>query len=529
MDDSIRVAGEGASTMNRRDFIKTASIAGLGGVALPARSATSRDSNPPRRVNVLFLMDDQHRGDCLGCDGADWLATPNLDRLAREGIRFRRAYSSLPSCLPARASLLTGMSPWGHGVLQYAPMATSYTHEKPRMFTAAGYRTHAVGKMHFSSHDHGYESVVLEEGWRAVTPEGFKCDYRRWFESNHPDKDVDITGLTYVDHRGGRAYPYDDELHPTHWTAQQAVDFLDTYDGDQPWFLKVSFQRPHPPFDPPKRWMDHYQAMDLPDAQVGDWAETLYGGFTGSVEETPTAPRGKYPKTEIHASRAAYYAAISFVDEQIGRVREALEKRGELENTLILFTSDHGDMMGDHHLWRKTYAYEGSSRVPTIVRWPEALRDLADAKRGIESDRLVELRDVLPTFLDAAGIQKPAHMEGASMLDVVRGNTERWREVLDLEHGRCYWDENAWVALTDGRYKYIYFTTTGQQQLFDIENDPHERSDLAPSDANQERLAEWRQRMIAHLAVRGEPWIADGDLAVQRESVKYGPNHAGSA
>ncbi len=511
--------------MKRREFIRAAAMSGLGAAGLPSLSTAAEDADPSRRVNVLFLMDDQHRGDCLGCDGADWITTPNIDRLAREGIRFRRAYTSLPSCLPARASLLTGMSPWGHGVLCYAPMATRYTHEKPRMFTVAGYRTHAVGKMHFASHDHGYESIILEEGWRAVTPEKFKCDYRRWFEANYPDKDVDITGLGYTDHRGGRTYPYDDALHPTYWTAERAIDFLNTYDGDRPWFLKVSFQRPHPPFDPPKRFMDHYQEMDLPRAHVGDWAEKLYGGFIGSVEDTPNAPRGNYPESDIHASRAAYYAAISFVDEQLGRVLSALERRGELENTLILFTADHGDMMGDQHLWRKTYAYDGSARIPMIVRWPESMREFAGKKRGIESDHLVELRDVLPTFLDAAGIEKPAPMEGSSMLDIVRGKTRHWREVLDLEHGRCYWHENAWVALTDGRYKYLYFTTTGQQQLFDLKRDPHELEDLAPLAKHARQLVEWRERMVAHLSVRGEPWIVDGDLAVQNDSIRYGPNH----
>lgn len=510
--------------MNRREFIRKASIAGLGGAALPAWGQSTPFSGR-KPLNVLFIMDDQHRGDCLGCEGADWMQTPNLDRLAREGIRFRRAYTSLPSCLPARASLLTGMSPWGHGVLQYAPMAAEYRYEKPRMFTGAGYRTHAVGKMHFDSHDHGYESIVLEEAWRAVTPEGFKCDYRRWFEANHPDKDVDKTGLTYTDHRGGRAYPYDEALHPTCWTAQQAVHFIDGYEGGNPWFLKVSFQRPHPPFDPPKRLMDYYLSLDLPAAQVGEWAEVRYGSFTGSMEDTPTAPRGKYPAREIRSARAAYYAAITFVDEQIGRVLRALEQRGESENTLILFTSDHGDMMGDHHLWRKAYAYEGSARVPMIVRWPESLSSMEDALRGAVSDHLVELRDVLPTFLDAAGIERPAHMEGRSMLDLARDDTKHWREILDLEHGRCYWDENAWVALTDGRHKYVYFTTTGEQQLFDTVNDPYEVRNLADEPGHARALAEWRARMVEHLAIRGEPWIVKGDLAVQKDSVKYGPNH----
>lgn len=505
--------------MNRRDFLKT----GLTSAALPLLGAQTHQA---KRPNVLFIMDDQHRGDCLGADGARWMDTPNLDRLAREGIRFTKAYTSLPSCYPARASLLTGMSPWGHGLLLYAPMAERYEHEMPRMFTDAGYRTHAVGKMHFDSNDHGFESIALEEAWRAVNKENVKCDYRKWFEANHPGKDVDATGLGYTDHRGGRYYPYDDELHPTYWTAQQAVDFLDAYREDRPWFLKCSFQRPHPPFDPPKRLLDRYLKRDLPNAQVGAWAKDAYGAVSGSLEETPNAPRGHFPPDEIRRARATYYAAITFVDEQIGRVVDALKRRGELENTIILFTADHGDMMGDHHLWRKTYAYEGSARVPMIVRWPDSI-PVNGAKRGMVSDRLVELRDVLPTFLDAAALDKPGAMEGMSMLDIVRNDADSWRTVLDLEHGECYWHECAWVALTDGTEKYIYFTRTGQQQLFNVADDPYEWHDRSAD--FEHSVKQWRERMINHLSVRGEPWIRNGDLATFSETIRYAPHHPSRA
>jgi len=514
--------------MKRRDFMKAVLGAGAIDLVLPLSKTVFASSARHPRINILFLMDDQHRGDCIGAGGADWLKTPNLDLLAREGALFSRAYSSLPSCLPARTSLLTGKSPWMHGVLLYTPMAEEYGNEMPRIFTKAGYRTHAIGKNHFNSLKHGYETVVLEEAWRGKNNSGFKCDYREWFGRNHPDKNVDATGLGYTDHRGGRPFKYSDELHPTNWTAQQAIDFLESYKGDRPWFLKVSFKRPHPPFDPPKRLMDYYEAIDLPKAQVGSWAEKEFGHFKGSVEKTPNAPRGNYPETDIHKSRAAYYASITHVDEQIGRVIEALKRRGELETTLILLTADHGDMMGDQHLWRKTYAYEGSSRVPMLIRWPGKLKNLAPAKRGRIIDKPVELRDVLPTFLDAAGIEKPGDMDGLSMLDLIRGNNDKWRKVLDLEHGSCYWKENAWVALTDGRYKYIYFTLTGCQQLFDLKNDPHELDDLAEDDKNADLLKSWRQRMVDHLSIRGEPWVKNGDLAIQNMSVKYGPNHPGS-
>ncbi|MFC2123574.1 arylsulfatase [Bacteroidota bacterium] len=478
-----------------------------------------------QKINILFLMDDQHRGDCIGADGADWIQTPNLDKLAAEGAIFTRAYSSTPSCLPARTALLIGKSPWAHGVLLYAPMAESYLNEKPRIFTDAGYRTHAVGKNHFNSHPHGYQTIVLEEAWRTPHDSTFKCDFRTWFEENHPDKDVDATGLGYTDHRGNRPFLYDDNLHPTNWTADKAIEFLGTYKGEQPWFLKVSFKRPHPPFDPPERLLKHYLEQDLPLAQVSSWASEEFGEFKGSVEDTPNAPRGHYSTIDIHNARAAYYASITHVDEQIGRIIEALRQRGELENTLILFTSDHGDMMGDQHMWRKTYAYEGSSRIPMIIRWPEVLFDDKNIKRGQSIKNPVELRDVLPTFLGAAGLQKPQEMDGMNMLELIQGDKSAWRKILDLEHGTCYWKENAWVCLTDGTYKYIYFTITGEQQLFDLGNDPHELIDLAEDPANSALVNTWRDHMIMHLSVRGEPWVKDGDLAIQESSIIYGPNH----
>ncbi len=485
-------------------------------------SKTMKGRAGTRRPNILFLMDDQHRGDCLGAAGAHWLRTPHLDRLVKEGALFAKAYTSLPSCLPARASLLTGKSPWQHGMLGYVNIPARYAHEKPRRFTEAGYRTHAIGKMHFQGSDHGYQSIILEEAWRKVTAEKYAGDYRQWFEANHPDKDVDATGLGYTDHRGARPYPYEDALHPTNWTAEKGIEFLRSYQDDEPWFLKISFKRPHPPFDPPKRWLDYYDKVDFPMPKVGPWAEPKVPGAMGSLEETPNATRGRFPEHEIRASRQAYFACISHVDEQIGRVIKALEARGELENTLILFTCDHGDMMGDNLLWRKCYAYEGSARIPMIIRWPRSLG--IKTPRGQIIRQLVELRDVLPTFLDAAGMNKPADMDGMSMLDLIRGQTQHWRKLLGLEHAQIYWQGNAWVALTDSRYKYIYFTLTGEQQLFDLDTDPHEMNNLVDNTDQTEGLVQWRKRMVEHLSIRGEPWIKEGDLSVQKKSVYRGPN-----
>ena len=473
-------------------------------------------------INILFLMDDQHRGDCIGAAGADWLETPNLDKLASEGVLFRKAYSSIPSCLPARTALLTGKSPWAHGILGYYNPADRYEYEMPRMFSDAGYRTNAVGKNHFvpMRNTHGYETVLLEEGWHSVINGDPKCDYQLWFEHVAPELDMNATGLHYTDHRGGRNFVFADSLHPTHWTAQRAINFLKSYKESQPWFLKVSFQRPHPPFDPPKRWHDRYGDKSFPMPKVGIWAEKKYGDKKGSLENMTNATSGNFSEEDIRSALQSYYAGISYVDEQIGRVIQVLKSRGEYENTLILFTADHGDMMGDNHIWRKCRAYEGSANVPMILRWPENIS--VESSRGKIRNELIELRDVLPTFLDAAGMPKPAEMDGESMLGILNG--KNWRSILDLEHAQIYEPDNAWTCLTDGKYKYIYFTLTGQQQLFDLSNDPNELIDLALENEHSQLVQHWRDKMIDHLSSRGATWIDHGDLAIQSESQKFGIN-----
>jgi arylsulfatase len=483
------------------------------------------NSKNERKLNILFIMSDQHRGDCIGADGATWIHTPNLDKLAKDGVLFTNAYASVPSCLPARTSILTGMSPWQSGQLGYTSIP-EFQYELPKIFTEAGYRTHAVGKNHFTPmrNKHGYQTIELEEAWHTTIKGAEKCDYTMWFEKNAHGKDINASGLHYTDHRGGVAFPFADELHPTHWTAERAIHFLDSYDGDNPWLLKVSFQRPHPPFDPPQKWLDYYKDADIPEAAVGIWAEKKYENKTGLMAEQKNPTSGIFSAKEIESSRRAYYAAISFVDEQLGRVLKALEKRGELENTLIIYTADHGDMMGDQHMWRKCRPYEGSARIPMILRWPNKLQ--IKAKRGQIRDELVELRDILPTFLETADLPQPKIMDGESMLNILKG--KHWRKTLDLEHAQIYEKDNAWVALTDGRYKYIYFTLTGQQQLFDLQNDPFEIHDLNSKesfDNNKNLVKRWRKRMIKHLQIRGEEWVKNGDLRIQEKSIYYGINY----
>jgi arylsulfatase A-like enzyme len=479
-----------------------------------AANAFAAEASATNRINILFLMDDQHRGDWLGAAGAKWIITPNLDRLARDGVLFRRGYSSVPSCLPARAALLTGMSPWGHGSLGYTPIPERLTIEKPRLFTEAGYRTYSVGKQHFAPprNPHGYQTVVLgEPSARHQEPVD---DYEQWFAAQLPGRHPYEGYRSGNDQRGGVHFPFDERVHETRWVADQAIQFLETHPRHEPWFLKVSWLRPHAPLTAPKRWYDRYENVKIPPPAIGDWARQWYGDVQTSFQKHAEASRGMVPAEELRETRRSYAAAISHVDEQLGRVLAALKKRGDLENTLILFTSDHGDIMGDHLLYRKTFAVEGSVNVPMIVRWPAGLG--LKAKRGQVRGELVELRDVLPTFLDAASLSIPDAVEGRSLLDVLRGKP--WRTMLDLEHASCYAPKDGWVALMDARYKYVYYTITGEQQLFDLRKDPQELRDLAAEPAAAKRVREWRQKMVAHLAPRGDAWVRDGDLVVQRKA-----------
>lgn len=376
-----------------RRIILAGSLTLISGYFISTQARGKSPEKSLKRMNILFLMSDQHRGDFVGAAGADWVKTPNLDMLAAEGVIFSRAYSSVPSCLPARTSILTGMSPWQSGQLGYSNIP-EYPNEGPVMFTSAGYRTHAVGKNHFAPmrNKHGYQTVELEEGWYTAHKVQEKCDFTLWFEKNAPGKDLNASGLGYNDRRGGICFPFQEYLHPTAWTADRAVEFLKSYRDEAPWMLKVSFQRPHCPYDPPQRWHKAYQDVDPPAPSIGEWAENKYGV-----------------------------------------------------------------------------------------------------------------------------------MDGMSMLNLLKG--KKWRQILDLEHAQIYEKDNAWVAITDGKYKYIYFTLTGQEQLFDIENDPGEISDLVLSGKNVKIVQSWRKKMVAHLRVRGEDWVKDGELVVQKVSVQFGKNH----
>lgn len=473
-----------------------------------------------KQPHIILIMTDQQRGDAMGCMGNKTVISPHMDALASEGTLFMNGYSSCPSSTPARAGLLTGLSPWHHGLLGYGEVSPEYKYEMPQMLKDAGYYTFGIGKMHWHPQrvKHGFEGTLLDESGR-IEDENFTSDYRQWLQIQAPGKNPDETGIGWNDHSAG-IYRLPETLHPTYWTGEMACNLIRNYDnGDKPLFLKVSFARPHSPYDPPLRYLNLYKNSDIPAPAVGDWCEK-YSEEKDPNKVASDAPYGNFGKEYTNNSKRHYYANITFIDEQIGRVIQTLKEKGMYDNSLIIFISDHGDMMGDHHHWRKTYPYEGSVHVPYIVKWPAA-----DQVAPGKVDAPVELRDILPTFLDAAGAPVPTDMDGRPLQLLAKGTETNWRKYIDLEHATCYSDDNYWCALTDGKIKYVWRFRTGGEELFDLTQDPQELHNAVNDKKYKKQLSELRQEMIHHLSERGEEFVKNGQLVVREKTMLYGPNY----
>jgi arylsulfatase A-like enzyme len=453
--------------------------------------------------HIILITCDQMRGDALDQDGNCPIQTPNLNFLVSRGTRFEHAYSAVPSCIPARATLWTGQNQWHTGVLGMGrgqgPIPNDFPHTLAGELTNAGYRTHLAGKGHFTPQRAamGFESMELDESGRM--PES---DHRKWFAENAPD------GVTPDDHgvdfNSWHARPWhtEERLHPTCWTMTRALQFLKNQDQDRPTFLTISFARPHSPYVPPKYYFDLYDHAEQSSPYIGEWSAMHDDPETAA---DPNAWRGKMTSEQIRRARVGYNGEISFIDTQIGRLINWMrrERAEQFSNTWFLFTSDHGDMQGDHNLWRKTYAYEGSARVPFLVVPSPDHRKLTRAS----ADEVVELRDVMPTLLDAAGISIPDTVDGRSVLPLLTAPASSWRDYIHGEHCTCYSEEQEMQYVTDGRWKFIWLPRTGREQFFDLVRDPGETCDLINDPAAQEEIQRWRGYLVRELENRDCGWV----------------------
>lgn len=475
------------------------------------------------KPNIILIISDQHRGDAMHCMGNQYIQTPHLDELAADGTLFMNGYSSTPSSTPARAGLLTGLSPWHHGMLGYGRVGLKYKFEMPQMLRDTGYFTFGIGKMHWFPQKalHGFHGTLVDESGRVESPD-FISDYRLWFNMHAPGLNPDSTGIGWNDH-GAAIYKLSEELHPTAWTGDMACQMIKNHKNGngEPLFLKISFARPHSPYDPPQRFADMYKGKDVQKPFIGEWCKDKdYSKPIDEKDAASDAPYANFGLEYAENSRRHYYANVTFIDEEIGKIIQALKEEGMYENSIICYVSDHGDMLGDHNNWRKTYPYEGSVHIPYIVKWPESYK----FRKGGKNYSPVELRDLLPTFLDVAGAEIPDGMDGESLLDLMNGNEGKWRKYIDLEHATCYSNDNYWCALTDGKIKYVWRFSTGEEELFDLTKDPGELVNVVTEKKYRKILSELRNEMINHLSERGDEFVKDGKLQILKRTVLYSPN-----
>ncbi len=462
----------------------------------------------PDRPNIVLICVDQWRGDCLGIDGHPVVETPYLDQLALGGVRFGRAYSATPSCVPARASLMTGLGQANTGRIGYRDgVPWDYPVTIASEFTRHGYQTESIGKLHAypERSQLGFQHGRLHDGFlhfaRDTHPNLDEIDdYVPWLR-RELGRDAD-----YFDHglncNGVTVRPWDkpEYTHPSNWIVSEAIDFVRGRDPRKPFFLSLGFHRPHPPYDPPQWAFEQYARQSMPDPPIGDWIDALEPYRNDHQHDAPVA---RYPRRVIDRAKAGYYGHMTHIDHQLNRLIETLHQFAQRDNTWFCFVSDHGEMMGDHDLYRKSAGFEGSARVPFILKGPTG----AIADPGAVRDAVVELRDVMPTLLDCAGLPVPDGLDGASLLPVVRSEAESVRPWIHGEH-TTFGQTMQW--LTDGHDKYLWWSETGREHLFDLDTDPAECHDLAPDPACAARLAHWRGILVQELTGR-EDGHSDGE------------------
>ena len=469
------------------------------------------------RPNVVLFITDQQRGDYLGIDpqSPEALQTPNLDWIGRTGAHFQQGYSECPSCIPARRSLMTGTAPAANGGVGFKGAEWNPAHTLAGELSRAGYQTEMIGKMHLhpARKRYGFDHVQLAEATR-----GGQNDYVEWLHKRHGRTEVHPGMAHGVSSNGwvGRPHHLPEEQMHSFWCVDRAMEFLEKRDPSAPFFLNVSFIDPHPPLTPPALYYERYIHRDLPEPVIGDWAPRFDNPQRGL---DPNAYEMRLPAHDLRCARAAYCGMINFIDDQIGRLYQYA--RGLLEDCLILFVADHGEMLGDHNLFRKTWPYDASARIPFLVRAPKGWGCPAETVCRTP----VGLQDVMPTVLDAAGIDIPDSCTGESLLPMVRGEADRVRDVLHGEHAGCYHDDHGNQFLVDGRFKYIWYTQTGREQLFDLQRDPRELHDLALETDAEKRLGPWRARLCEFLRDRPEGFTDGERLVVGRPHAPLMPGY----
>jgi len=445
--------------------------------------------------NVLVILCDQLRADFLSPYGGPEEVSPNLAHLAAEAAVFDKAYSVKPLCAPARMTMLTGMHPCTCPVPIPGSVPTVAS-----MLSRAGYRTAALGKMHMQPPrgPYGFDELILSED---TGPGMFLDDFHRhcaeegYVEWTHGLDNFDVLPVEN---------PLPEDKTVTWWNAHQAERFLRERAGpSQPFYAVASFVKPHPPYDPPRPWSRLFSAADVPTPVGRDRGEQDYPELVRLYRQA-SGVEAIERLGLVERIRAHYLGLVAQIDDEIGRLLSALDEEGLAENTLVVFSADHGDMLGDHHLFMKFYPYEGSGRIPLILRGP-----------GVSPgrwDRPVSQLDFVPTILQFCGLPIPPHCQGLSLFDVFGGDECHGRGVLiETAHARGF-------CLAGRDCKYTLWAG-GEEELFNLSEDPYEEVDLAAErpplrDRMRARLVDELHRLDAYRLPGMPPLLREGAPAV---------------
>ncbi|HVX43707.1 MAG TPA: sulfatase-like hydrolase/transferase [Mycobacteriales bacterium] len=461
--------------------------------------------------NILLICTDQQRYDVLGAFGNPYLSTPAIDGLAGEGVRFDRCYTPSPVCAPARASLLTGLLPHAHGLWANGVALPGSPPMLGRLLADAGYDCGLVGKLHLAACFGGRDETRHDDGFRffewAHDPSHSSPNnrYHTWIQENFPElwveqqaADHGAEGTTY---RVGDDVPT--EAHYSHWVAEQTIRYLqDERDPDKPFFFVSNFYDPHHPFVAPEEYVERFRGKvpepigpavptdDRPPIQRESSKASYAGNAPGFQDYTPE---------QIQDIVANYYAMVALIDDEVGRILRTLQEQGLAGDTLVIFTSDHGEMLGDHaQLLKGPLFYEGAVRVPLVMRWPGEL------PAGVVRDDLVQFHDLFATCLSAAEVAAPAYTHAMDLLPVARGaGPGRPYAITEYRNsGHPYEPPVHATMVRDERFKLVVHhgppasERAGAGELYDLHDDPQELRNLWADPLHAATRAELTEQLL---------------------------------
>jgi choline-sulfatase len=466
-----------------------------------------------KQPHILILMTDQQRADCMSCAGHAQLKTPNIDRLAREGMRFAQATTASPICMPARASFASGLYPHNHGMWANQGELPAADETFFQLLQGAGYCTAQVGKTHFYEHKAGVHMRSREPYMHARGLEyvhettGPKAACRtvsymteEWMAKGLLGKFVDDYRARGRSETGGvwpSPLPVEDFLDS--YVGRKAVEFVDGYDDRRPMCLFVGFGGPHEPWDAPGRYAGMYKPEDAPKpTPIPDG----YAALPDAVKAKPDF--AVWPQAllaNVPSIRANYYGKISLIDDNIGYILDAFERRGWLDDLLVVFLSDHGEMLGDHGRIRKSTFHEASVRIPLITRWPQRI------PANEVSEALVEIVDIFPTLVEAGEGKPSTRCLGRSLWPLIRKERIELRDwqVSEIVYGE------ARTMLRSGRWKLAIDAHDVAFMLYDLEHDPQEQHNLVADPAARPEEFRLRECLASTLKeLRYDPRVPQG-------------------